>query len=190
MRSPLVRGEMLNPLACSPSETGGVARRLPDCGRWDYIRRRAWSRNEEIDRDGPGMPVVRAPVPGSPRRFPPALLLRGAPDGILVRAAPLGRACRRCRRPDRRSHQECRSRSMHASPRRLLALACRTVEKRAVTPAESSRGGRRPARRFPDRAARPAGLVRYRDCALERCRPRAARRAFQSDRSISGSRLL
>ena len=61
---------MLNPLACSPSETGGVARRLPDCGRSDYIRRRAWSRNEEIDRDGPGMPVVRAPVPGSPRRFP------------------------------------------------------------------------------------------------------------------------
>ena len=95
---------MLNPLACSPSETGGVARRLPDCGRWDYIRRRAWSRNEEIDRDGPGMPVVRASVPITPRRLAEALLFRGSSGVVLVRAAPVGRACCCRRRPDRRSN--------------------------------------------------------------------------------------
>lgn len=131
MRSPLVRCEMLNPLACSLSETGGVARRLPDCGRWDFIRRRAWSRNEEIDRDGPGMPVVRAPVPGSPRRFPQRFCC-GA-----VRTSPLGRASCRSRRLDRRSRQEWPPISVHTSPKRQLTRAA-TTSQTTVAPAEAA----------------------------------------------------
>ena len=66
------------------------------------------------------MSVVRAPAPGPPRWLPEALLLRTTPDGILVCVAPVGRACCYSRLPDRRSHQERRSHSVHASPRRHL----------------------------------------------------------------------
>ena len=59
--------------------------------------------------------MVRSPLSCSPHRLPETVLLRSTPDRILVRAAPVGRACRCRRRADRRSDQECRSRCTLAS---------------------------------------------------------------------------
>jgi hypothetical protein len=64
----------------------------------------------ELRRRPPGervrwpLPVVRASLPGSPRRLSSTVLHGPMQDRVLVRTAPVGRACCCCRRPDCRSH--------------------------------------------------------------------------------------
>ena len=118
-------------------------------------------------------------IPGSPWRLPKTVLLPGTPNGVLVRSAPLGRACGCSRRADRRSDQECRSRSVHASSRQQSARAETPGSKaRPGSVSGAPRGSRRAARRSPTRPVRSAGR------RLARSGGYAPGRTLRSDRPI------